>query len=853
MLAEMVAATNVPWFCKKSTIEIVSATEAAENSMLDKAKPEDVAFLQYTTGPEGEHNNITIYSEINIFSDMYLIGNVKGVIINYDNLLHNFKLMKELLHTNYSMIEVSFLLQCSSPCLIGSYLHTLFSGGTGYFMSPNTFLHSPVTWLKALSIYEATHSKVPYFALDYIMAKGDFMQLHKRSFESLCCISCLEPTTSIDTIINFQTFMRLFNMKKNIIRVGYGMEEHVAILSSSITTNEDLIVTSSRISCGSPPSDVIVKIIDPDTFTVVDEGEIGEVCIHSKSKAMGYWGNENLSNQVFRVQLDELSERTYLRTGDLGFLVNGELFISERINNIIHIHGKTIFPSDIENALECITSSVVPLGRSMVFKCDTTEGIDIIMELKSFFTATKIEWLCTEVATQISTKFQVSVSNIIFTHLYSLPSDSFGKRQRLLCKEALKNNEIPVIFRWPSREDRVTKVESTQHPQAKWVISLADGSGMQVTTEISEGATLLMPGLPLPVHENKETSFKTGREPSPIMEDREPASPAKERRSGILYSEEHSKMVKETLVAITTPSLVKEEVESSLGIQHSDLTQKQLPASPAYLPPTPVPSSKECSSSQPHSILESTLPAAPTSRSKQMPPSVPFHNDGNKERNLDACVRRLSVPIQTTSQRLGRITWRTRRSMSEGSTKIGVIERVTKSVSDALGCDVSPNTNIWKDGWNKNRAKKLSLQLCHDYGIVMEEHTLHSNMTLKSLLETVQMSLLNASSNSVLSSTDHHPIEPCLQTVIPQVSVYHAEEPTSVIGTIKNVYGSKCKITLDDIHEAYHNIEDIAIVGMGGSFPGEFAYFLIILPFRRTFCPKFSSFPFSQVFYFVFM
>ena len=204
---------------------------------------------------------------------------------------------------------------------------------------------------------------------------------------------------------------------------------------------------------------MVVEIVDPETHSVMSEGEEGEIWVDSPCKALGYWEKEEKSLKVFEAQLDESSNRTYLRTGDLGFVKNGELFVSGRVKNVIIVHGRKLHPSDIEMRVESSFTELQP-GRSVachyqVERSTNQMGIAYVAELRSpkNHSLLKLDALSKQISTIIGLNFQIECHQVVLIHPRTMPCTTSGKRQRLLCKKKLIDNTLEEVFRWSRGSD----------------------------------------------------------------------------------------------------------------------------------------------------------------------------------------------------------------------------------------------------------------------------------------------------------------------------------------------------------------------------------------------------------------
>ena len=391
----------------------------------------------------------------------------------YASLLHNLQLMETTMKTEGSMVEISFLPHFHDMGLICSYLQVLYSGGTGYFMSPFTFVENPAIWIQAFSKYRGTHAKAPNFAFELVLRKGFPEDI---DMNSVCYMLDGSEPVYMNTISRFESVLAPYGLRKNSVRAGYGLAEHTVFLCGA--QEEDPVVINGRISCGRPILGVTVKIVDQETHTEVQDGEEGEIWVHSSSKTLGYWEKENETKEIFQATLDKEPEQTYLRTGDLGFVKDGHVFVSGRAKDLIIIHGRNIHPGDIELRVESLEDSLRP-GRSAAFEYEYTsmeeddskvqimqairsKGIGYVAELRSpnKHTPAELHSLAERIAATISLEFQVEVAMLAFISPRSMPRTTSGKRQRSLCKTKLIECTLSEIYRWSPFHENVSPNDS---------------------------------------------------------------------------------------------------------------------------------------------------------------------------------------------------------------------------------------------------------------------------------------------------------------------------------------------------------------------------------------------------------
>jgi acyl-CoA synthetase (AMP-forming)/AMP-acid ligase II len=380
---------------------VVTDTKRSSQSTLPaiQTEPSDLAFLQFTSGSTSEP---------------------KGVMISHHNLADNLTKITTSLKADDDTIVVSWLPQYHDMGLIGSYLGILYCGGSGYYLSPLTFLQRPVMWIEAISKFRGTHIQAPNFAFKLTARKFDASRYTKDTLDLSTLkhiINAAEPVTE-ESIDAFNKAFGPFGLKEEVMFPTYGLAEHTVFVSSGgkqrltvlkKSLEVDGIVVevadddgagvapiggiSKMIGCGIPSEqDVDVKIVSTETLEALTEDNVGEIWIHSDSKAGGYYMKPEISKSEFFAELDveqgdnsDDTEKSYLRTGDLGFLHNNELFVCGRLKDLIIIGGRNYYPQDIEATAEAIDAKIRP-GCSAAFTTDPISGGDekvaIVLELR---------------------------------------------------------------------------------------------------------------------------------------------------------------------------------------------------------------------------------------------------------------------------------------------------------------------------------------------------------------------------------------------------------------------------------------------------------------------------------------
>lgn len=394
----------------------------------------------------------------------------KGVIVSHGNILHNQALMKVACRHESDSVIVSWQPVFHDMGLVGVVLASLYNGIPGYLMSPVEFLKRPRAWLEAVTRYGGTFSGAPDFGYRLCVDRigpAERVGLDLSSWR--VAFNGAEPVRA-DTI---QSFIRAFEpvgFCAGAMFPCYGLAEHtlyvtggfshepVSFSRESLETNRPRLSaedqSSPLISCGETVADSKLVIADTESLRPCPEGQIGEIWLSSPSVAKGYWNQPELTARDFQARLVG-SDEAYLRTGDLGFVHGGELFVTGRLKDLIIIRGRNIIPQDIEQTVESCGSAIQPGGVAAVsLEAGGGEVLVIAAEVRrenrrSFDAQTLFE----RIRSQVATEHAVEVAAVILLKPGKLPKTSSGKTQRSKVSQAFLAGELGELDQW--RDDEI--------------------------------------------------------------------------------------------------------------------------------------------------------------------------------------------------------------------------------------------------------------------------------------------------------------------------------------------------------------------------------------------------------------
>jgi len=410
-------------------------------------REENLAYLQYTSGSTSSPKGVMI-SHGNVISqcaDLCLAGkcDTDSVLVNWMPHFHDYGLVQGL-------------------------LVPLFMGIPAYIMSPLTFLKSPMNWLEAMSRLGGTHSGGPNFAYEHCIRKTTEAARATLNLRQWQVASCGSEPLHRETIENFiNTFMSCGFHAKAFVP-GYGLAEFTLMASGKpqdeplhwetldrnalerhevLPASENkMCSTQTLVGCGRVGPNTNVAIVDTDSLRKCVPDQIGEIWLAGPSVAQGYWNHPKETQETFGAYLADTGEGPFLRTGDLGFLKDGELFVTGRIKDLIISRGRNYYPHDIERTIDDHRQTLGK-GKVVAFSIngELQEQLIVLKEITRAVEQSEYEKSARLIRQAVMDHHDIQPYAVLFVKSGSIPLTSSGKIQRYACRLAYLAGDLPVL------------------------------------------------------------------------------------------------------------------------------------------------------------------------------------------------------------------------------------------------------------------------------------------------------------------------------------------------------------------------------------------------------------------------
>lgn len=417
---------------------------------------ESLAFLQYTSGSTSQP---------------------KGVMVSHANLLYNLRQIRVgFAIDDYFQDDpnaVSWLPSYHDMGLIGGMLEAIYMEVSQTLLSPLAFLQRPFRWLQAISRYRAGISGGPNFAYEICAEK---VRPEQVEMLDLSCwqlaFSGAEPVR-IDTIERFAQTFAPAGFSARVFYPCYGLAEATLIVSGGrgpalpkvMPVRRQVLEqgyaelsepgdpdTINLVDCGKEILEERIIIAHPEQLTTCLDATIGEIWISGKNVAQGYWNRPEDTRRTFQAFLLDTEQGPFLRTGDLGFILDGKLYVTGRLKDMIIIRGSNHYPQDIEQTVEkCHPACQVGGGAVFSIQLGGNEELVVVQEVTRQARNTDLKEVFQAIRTAISEFHDLQVYAIVLIRPLTIPKTSSGKIQRHAARNSFLQGNLEVIEEWRAR------------------------------------------------------------------------------------------------------------------------------------------------------------------------------------------------------------------------------------------------------------------------------------------------------------------------------------------------------------------------------------------------------------------
>lgn len=433
---------NIPWHCIGDAV--TDGSQVRYQRIGENAGRNPIAFLQYTSGST---------------------GTPKGVMVSHRNLMANEAVISRAMRIHRDSVVVGWLPHYHDMGLIGNLLQPLYQGAQCVLMQPVDFIQKPIRWLRALSSFGGTVSGGPNFAYDLCVTRTTAAEREGLDLRRLeVAFTGAEPVKSA-TIERFLAAYSPYGLRHSAIFPCYGMAESTLFITgveqgstpAETCLRADAIEVgkpvqlagpaspsaSKFVSCGHPYGDTLVAIADPDSGQRLPPGCVGEIWVHGDSVAEGYFGQSEASARIFGAAFTEAPAIRYLRTGDLGVLLDGQLYIVGRLKDLLIVRGCNYAPEDIESTAQQASATLTP-GAGAVFQCTGSHDARLVLvqELSrqgARQSQPELEQVVELIKTAVIARHSIVLHEVVLIKPGQLPRTTSGKVRRNTCRELFES------------------------------------------------------------------------------------------------------------------------------------------------------------------------------------------------------------------------------------------------------------------------------------------------------------------------------------------------------------------------------------------------------------------------------
>jgi acyl-CoA synthetase (AMP-forming)/AMP-acid ligase II len=424
------AQENIRW------IEVDLSEADGATVDLPEPAPDDIAFLQYTSGSTSEP---------------------KGVMVSHANLLANLEMIRIALGNTRQSTYVNWVPLYHDMGLILNALQALYIGAACVLMAPNAFMQRPLGWLRAISHYRAEVACGPNFGFDLCVSRYRTDQMEGVDLSSLrIALNGAEPVRA-DTIARFTETFSPHGFDSHAMYPAYGMAEATLLISGGTRGGGHVTRSVSRgalqahtagapvdpgdaqlvVGCGRALAGEHIAIVEPERRVRLPADRVGEIWVSGTNVARAYWRNDAATRGELKAEIDGEDDR-WLRTGDLGFLdPSGELYVTGRIKDLIVVRGINHYPQDIERTVQSLDNALRE-NCGAAFSVPDEHGEESLVIVQEVERTARHSIDTAEIKGQIreavADSHELSARHITLIRPGALPKTTSGKIQRKLAR-----------------------------------------------------------------------------------------------------------------------------------------------------------------------------------------------------------------------------------------------------------------------------------------------------------------------------------------------------------------------------------------------------------------------------------
>ncbi|GHH60159.1 fatty acyl-AMP ligase [Kitasatospora indigofera] len=408
--------------------------------------PDHLAFLQYTSGSTSAP---------------------KGVMVSHRNLLANEAAIQRSVGSDSESRFGGWLPFYHDMGLIGHILQPLWLGGSAVLMSPVSFLKRPFRWLQMIDQYKVTVGGGPNFAYDLCLRRVTDEQLATLDLSSwVAACNGAEPIRA-ETLRAFAERFAPAGFRAESFFPCYGMAETTLLVSGTPLgqapverTADAVALERGELLAAGPDApartlvssgiieDFDVRIVEPQSLAQQPDGHVGEIWIKGDSVAPGYWARPETNKEIFDAGIagtEGPDAAGWLRTGDLGVLDEGQLYVTGRLKEMVIINGRNLYPHDVERAVQAMDPAL-GAGAGSVFAVDTDrEHLVVVQEVRATAVSTDLPTLLAGIRQLVGKEFNVPAGNVLLVRPGTIRKTTSGKIQRTLMRKLFLDGAITAL------------------------------------------------------------------------------------------------------------------------------------------------------------------------------------------------------------------------------------------------------------------------------------------------------------------------------------------------------------------------------------------------------------------------